>query len=82
MFAPAWRDGVIYISGSGQLVRGLLAEDLVDELHLFAYPIALGEGAKFWSDGAGPTRLALQAQDVYENGVVHLNYGPPSPAGT
>lgn len=74
------RDGVIYISGSGQLVRGLLAEGLIDELHLFVYPIALGEGERFWRDGEGPTRLALQAQDVYDNGVVHLSYGPPSPA--
>lgn len=75
------RDGVIYISGSGQLVRGLLTEGLVDELHLFVYPIALGAGEKFWRDGDGPTRLALQAQDVYDNGVVHLAYGPASPAG-
>src|SRR5438270_9259687 len=28
-------DGLIYVSGSGTLVRGLLAEGLVDELHLF-----------------------------------------------
>jgi dihydrofolate reductase len=72
----AERDGPIYISGSGQLVRGLLAEGLVDELHLFVYPIALGEGEKLWGEGTGPTRLALKAQDVYDNGVVHLAYGP------
>ena len=42
------RDGTIYISGSGQLVRALLADGLVDELHLFVYPIALGEGERFW----------------------------------
>ncbi len=70
------REGVIYISGSGQLVRALLAEGLVDELHLFVYPIALGEGERFWSEGEGPTKLTLQAQDVYPNGVVHLSYGP------
>src|SRR6478672_13006284 len=44
------RDGVIYISGSGQLVRALLSEGLVDELHLFVYPVALGKGAKLWSE--------------------------------
>ena len=69
------RDGVIYVSGSGQLVRGLLAEGLVDELHLFVYPLALGKGETFWQDGTA-TRLALRAQDVYDNGVVHLAYGP------
>ena len=70
------RDGVIYISGSGQLVRALLSEGLVDELHLFVYPLALGEGERFWGEGGGPTRLALKAQDVYDNGVVHQAYGP------
>lgn len=31
----AVRQGVIYVSGSGQLVRALLAEGLVDEVHLW-----------------------------------------------
>ena len=66
----------IYISGSGQLVRGLLAEGLVDELHLFMYPVALGKGAKLFTEGVDATRLALQTTDAYANGVVHLSYGP------
>jgi dihydrofolate reductase len=70
------REGVIYVSGSGQLVRALLQDGLVDDLHLFVYPIALGEGEKFWKDGVDATKLALKGSDVYDNGVVHLNYGP------
>lgn len=76
----AERDGVLYVSGSGRLVRGLLAEGLVDELHLFVYPVALGAGERFWVQGA-ETRLALHAQDVYSNGVVHLLYGPARSTG-
>ena len=72
-------DGTIYISGSGELVRGLLADGLVDELHLFVYPIALGEGERLFTEGSGPTKLALLASDVYANGVVHLSYGPAAP---
>lgn len=53
----------------------MLADGLVDEPHLFVYPVALGSGEKFWADGA-TTRLSLKAQDVYSNGVVHLSYGP------
>lgn len=67
-------DGVIYISGSGQLVRGLLADGLVDELHLFVFPVALGKGHRLFGDDE--SRLALQQHDVYDNGVVHLAYGP------
>ena len=69
-------DGTIYVSGSGQLVRGMLADGLVDELHLFVYPIALGAGERLFADGDGPHKLALLASDAYSNGVVHLSYGP------
>lgn len=69
-------EGVIYVSGSGTLVGALLRDRLVDELHLFVYPVALGTGKRLWRDDAVPTRLALVRHDVYDNGVVHLGYGP------
>ena len=70
-------EGTIYVSGSGTLVRALLADGLIDELHLFVYPIALGSGRRLWANGAdGPSKLTLNAHDVYANGVVHLQYGP------
>lgn len=68
-------DGDVYISGSGQLVRGLLKDGLVDRLHLFVYPVALGSGKRLFEEGQ-PTKLALKQQEVYDNGVVHLCYGP------
>jgi dihydrofolate reductase len=69
-------DGALYVSGSGTLVRALLADGLVDELHLFVYPVALGAGRRLWDDGGATTRLALVGHDAYDNGVVHLAYGP------
>jgi dihydrofolate reductase len=68
-------DGDIYVSGSGTLVRGLLEDGLVDELHLFVFPVALGAGKRLFADGT-TTKLALTTTDVYENGVVHLAYTP------
>ena len=69
-------DGDIYISGSGTLVRALLEDGLVDHLHLFVYPLALGKGDRLWGDGVDPTKLALREHEVYDNGVLHLDYGP------
>jgi dihydrofolate reductase len=66
--------GGIYISGSGTLVRALLADGLVDELHLLVYPIILGTGARLFPAGTARTPLALAAQETFENGVVHLTY--------
>ena len=69
-------DGVVYVSGSGQLVRGMLQAGLVDELHLFVFPVAVGAGKRLWADDADTTTLTLIGHDVYDNGVVHLAYGP------
>jgi dihydrofolate reductase len=71
-------DGCIYVSGSGTLVRALLADDLVDELHLFVYPVALGHGPRLFADGGPVTKLALTGSEAYSNGVVHLAYQPVS----
>ena len=69
-------DGNIYISGSGTLVRALLADNLVDELHLFVYPVVLGAGARLFADATATTSLSLLASEAYDNGVLHLTYGP------
>jgi dihydrofolate reductase len=69
------RDGSIYVSGSGQLVRALIADGLLDELHLFVYPIALGSGERLFAEDRS-TRLALEASETYANGVVYLRYAP------
>lgn len=68
-------DGDIYVSGSTELVRGMLADGLVDGLHLFVFPVALGTGKRLFADG-GAVKLALTGTERYENGVVHLGYRP------
>ncbi|WP_158861910.1 dihydrofolate reductase family protein [Leifsonia sp. AG29] len=66
--------GGIYISGSGALVRALLADGLVDALHLFVYPLVRGTGARLFPEGSAETVLRLRQYDAYDNGVLHLIY--------
>ena len=47
--------------GSSQLMHALLGADLVDELHLFVFPVALGSGKRLFPAGASP-RFALKDQ--------------------
>jgi dihydrofolate reductase len=70
--------GDLYVSGSATLVRALLADGLVDELHLYVYPIAVGTGIRLFPDGAPRTPLSLLGAESLSNGVVHLTYGPAS----
>jgi dihydrofolate reductase len=67
-------EGDIYVSGSATLVRGLLADGLLDELHLFVFPLTLGAGKRLFAEQT--TKLALATSDSYDNGVVHLAYRP------
>jgi dihydrofolate reductase len=73
-------DGDIYVSGSGTLVRAMLADGLVDGLHLFVFPVALGSGERLFPDGGLETKLNLAETHAYESGVVHLAYAPATGA--
>ena len=66
--------GDIYVSGSGTLVRAMLADALVDELHLFLYPLTRGPGPRLFTEEAQARKLSLAACESYEHGVVYLNY--------
>jgi dihydrofolate reductase len=69
-------EGNLFVSGSITLVRALLADGLVDELHLFVFPLARGSGLRLFPEGGPETKLKLLSNDVFENGVLHLVYGP------
>jgi dihydrofolate reductase len=69
-------DGDLYTSGSGTLVRAMLADGLIDELHLFVYPLTRGPGPRLFPEDAAPANLTLAACESYENGVVYLAYRP------
>jgi dihydrofolate reductase len=65
--------GGIYVSGSGTLVRAMLADGLVDELHLFVYPLTRGQGPKLF-DGTPAAKFTLATSEAYDNGVLYLRY--------
>ena len=69
-------DGGIYVSGSGTLVRAMLADGLVDALHLFVFPVALGSGQRLFEEGRSAVKLALAGTEAFDSGVVHLTYSP------
>lgn len=76
-------DGDLTMSGSATTVRWLLANDLLDELHLLLHPIAVGKGHRLFEDS--PTYpLRLTKHHGLGSGVLHLVYepdrNPPAPA--
>ena len=73
-------DGNIHVSGSGTLVRVLLADGLVDDLHLFVYPLARGGGQRLFADIGPAAKFTLAGSEAYSNGVLCLTYSPAAPA--
>jgi dihydrofolate reductase len=69
-------EGDLYVSGSATLVRALLADGLVDELHLFVYPLTRGSGPRLFPEDSATSKLSLGACESYDNGVVYLAYRP------
>jgi len=63
----------ILTDGSSQLVHVLLANDLVDELHLLVYPLTLGSGKRLLPSGVHAT-FGLTSATPYPTGVVGLHY--------
>src|SRR3954454_6864113 len=68
--------GDLYVSGSGTLVRAMLADGLIDELHLFVFPVTRGAGPRLFAEDALPSKLSLAGSQAYRNGVVYLSYRP------
>jgi dihydrofolate reductase len=74
-------EGDVYVSGSGKLVQAMLADGLVDELHLFVYPLTRRSGPRLFTEDAPPLNFSLAACEAYDNGVIHLGYAPSPRTG-
>jgi dihydrofolate reductase len=69
--------GNIAVLGSGELVRTLVAHDLVDEYFLVVFPIVLGSGKRLFGAAEQPRRLRLVDCRTTGTGGVMLTYRRP-----
>jgi dihydrofolate reductase len=68
-------DGPVLITqGSTDLIQTLLKNSLIDEIHVFTFPIVLGNGKKLFAPGAAPAAFKLIDSKVSPNGIVIARY--------
>jgi len=67
-------DGDIVIAGSFQLVRTLIEHDLVDELRLKIFPVALVVGERLFSETSDKKPMRLLDTQTLEGGIAYLTY--------
>jgi dihydrofolate reductase len=66
----------IGVTGSPTLVRSLLAENLLDQLHLQVHPVIVGKGRRLFQEGDDLKRLNLVDSRTTSTGVLLLTYQP------
>jgi dihydrofolate reductase len=64
----------IGMTGSATLVSSLLREGLLDEMHLFVFPVVLGSGKRLFATPGSRLPLKLVGLAMFETGVVQLTY--------
>lgn len=69
------QDGpMLQVHGSGHLIQTLLKNDLVDELWLKIFPVALGAGKRLFAEGTIPVAFELIESKISPKGVIFANY--------
>jgi dihydrofolate reductase len=66
----------IQVIGSGELVRTLAENDLVDAYRLMVHPLILGTGKRLFREGTPLTKLRLVDSKPTTTGVLILTYEP------
>jgi dihydrofolate reductase len=66
----------LQIIGSGNLIQTLQVASLIDEYHVWTYPVVLGRGKRLFEKGAWPSALRLVASKASASGVVTSTYVP------
>ena len=67
-------DGAIAVLGSGELVRWLAEQDLVDEYLMLIHPLVLGSGTRLFAEKGPRRELRLTDSVVTTTGVVIATY--------
>jgi dihydrofolate reductase len=64
----------LQVHGSANLAQTLIHHGLVDEYHLWIFPVVLGQGKRLFADGTIPATLRLVDSKISKTGVFMGTY--------
>ena len=64
----------LLIQGSSDFAQTLLANDLIDQIGLWTFPVVLGKGKRLFGNGAMPAAYKLVSSQASTTGVVISTY--------
>ncbi|MGA6925595.1 MAG: dihydrofolate reductase family protein [Desulfosarcina sp.] len=60
--------------GSSDLIQTLLADDLIDQINMFTFPVVLGQGKKLFGAGSKAAAFRLIENRTSPNGILIAKY--------
>ena len=64
----------IQVHGSADLIQTLLEHELIDEMHVWTFPLVVGPGKRLFADGTIPRNLRVSGTTISSTGVVMATY--------
>ena len=75
-------DRDLIVSGSSALTSALLEHGLADEVLLAVYPVLLGTGKCFFTEGTPPRLFELVSTNAFPSGIIFSTYKVAGPLKT
>lgn len=66
----------LLVNGSSKLLQTLLANGLVDHLHIWTFPITIGKGKRLFAEGTPPGNWKVLDTKISTTGVIIASYEP------
>ncbi len=66
----------LWVHGSGNLIQTLLANHLIDTMHVWTFPVTVGSGKRLFAEGTQAKELRLSDSKVSTTGVIIATYEP------
>jgi dihydrofolate reductase len=64
----------LWVWGSGNLIQTLLKHRLIDRMHLWIFPLTIGEGKRLFAEGTQATGFKLVDSKISTTGVIIATY--------
>jgi dihydrofolate reductase len=66
----------LLVHGSSRLIQTLLANKLIDVMHIWTYPITLGKGKKLFQEGTPALEWKMTESAITQKGIIITTYVP------
>jgi dihydrofolate reductase len=65
----------LQVHGSSNLIQTLLKHNLIDEMLVWIFPVAIGNGKRLFGEGTHPASFRLLESKISSTGVIIATYG-------